>query len=81
MLLSSATVREAITTSALLKLPRSMPMTEKVARVDGILKELVRAESRAGTALHALLGVRSSLEEQTGSHDRLCVKGRLGRAV
>ncbi|KAI7840867.1 hypothetical protein COHA_005397 [Chlorella ohadii] len=40
VLLSSATVREAITTSALLKLPRSMPTAEKVARVDGILKEL-----------------------------------------
>lgn len=34
-------MREAITTSALLKLPRSMSTAEKVARVDGILKELV----------------------------------------
>ncbi|PRW59820.1 ABC ATP-binding isoform 1 [Chlorella sorokiniana] len=40
VLLSSSTVREAITTSALLKLPRSMPAAEKVARVDGILKDL-----------------------------------------
>ncbi len=56
VLLSSATVREAITTSALLKLPRSMPTAEKVARVDGILKELVRMRQcgRAGWECSAL---------------------------
>ena len=36
----SSTVREAITLSALLKLPRAMPAADKAARVDGILAEL-----------------------------------------
>lgn len=40
VLMASATVREAITTAALLKLPRSMPAAEKRARVDSILADL-----------------------------------------
>lgn len=38
--MAAATVREAITTAALLKLPRRMPAAEKRARVDGVLAEL-----------------------------------------
>lgn len=40
VLMASATVREAITTAALLKLPRSMPAAEKRARVDSVLADL-----------------------------------------
>ncbi|MEW5301220.1 MAG: hypothetical protein WDW36_004093 [Sanguina aurantia] len=40
VLLCSATVREAITCSALLKLPTSVPLSEKRARVERLLKEL-----------------------------------------
>ncbi|MEW5313182.1 MAG: hypothetical protein WDW38_004769 [Sanguina aurantia] len=40
VLLCSATVREAITCSALLKLPVSVPLSEKKARVEQLLKEL-----------------------------------------
>ena len=40
MLEPSSTVREAITLSALLKLPQAMPAADKAARVDGILAEL-----------------------------------------
>lgn len=40
VLMAAATVREAITTAALLKLPRRMPAAEKRARVDGVLAEL-----------------------------------------
>lgn len=42
VLLATATVREAITTSALLKLPPSMSKQQKIERVDTVLKELVR---------------------------------------
>lgn len=41
VLLATATVREAITTSALLKLPPSMSKQEKLQRVDNVLRELV----------------------------------------
>lgn len=41
VLLSSSTVREAITLSALLKLPQTMTREEKQARVDETLAELV----------------------------------------
>lgn len=40
VLLSSATVREAVLTSALLKLPSGMLRAEKEERVDSVLKEL-----------------------------------------
>ncbi|PSC69816.1 ATP-binding cassette sub-family G member 2 [Micractinium conductrix] len=40
VLMAAATVREAITTAALLKLPRAMPATEKRARVDGVLADM-----------------------------------------
>lgn len=40
VLLSSATVREAITLSALLKLPGTMSKKDKLARVDQVLEEL-----------------------------------------
>ncbi|KXZ50553.1 hypothetical protein GPECTOR_16g728 [Gonium pectorale] len=40
VLLASATVREVILTSALLKLPRSVSVAEKRARVEATLKEL-----------------------------------------
>lgn len=40
VLLSSATVKEAVTTSALLKLPMSMTKKEKIAQVQKVLKEL-----------------------------------------
>lgn len=43
VLVSSATVRESILTAALLKLPRSMRKQDKLARVDAIIDELVRA--------------------------------------
>jgi len=36
-------VREALVTSALLQLPFSMPMREKLDRVEGIITELVSA--------------------------------------
>jgi hypothetical protein len=42
VLLASSTVRECITVAALLKLPRTLPYNEKIARVDAILRELVR---------------------------------------
>lgn len=38
--MATATVREAITTAALLKLPRTMPAAEKRAHVDGVLADL-----------------------------------------
>lgn len=40
VLLSSATVRESLLTSAFLKLPRSISRKEKIQKVDQILKEL-----------------------------------------
>ncbi|KAL4859144.1 ABC transporter G family member 9 [Chlorella vulgaris] len=40
VLLASSTVRECITVAALLKLPRTLPYNEKIARVDAILREL-----------------------------------------
>lgn len=40
VLLSSSTVREAITLSALLKLPMSMSKAQKLARVEDVLTEL-----------------------------------------
>ncbi|KAL6761569.1 P-loop containing nucleoside triphosphate hydrolase protein [Haematococcus lacustris] len=40
VLLCSATVREAITTSALLKLPYSMPLDVKRAKVEEVIREL-----------------------------------------
>lgn len=40
VLQATATVREAITTAALLKLPRSLSRAEKLTRVDDVLKEL-----------------------------------------
>ena len=49
VLLSSATVRETLMTAALLKLPRGMAYSEKVARVDGIIAELVSCRCRTGT--------------------------------
>lgn len=42
VLLASSTVREALTISALLKLPRTLSHAEKMARVDAIIQELVR---------------------------------------
>lgn len=39
---SSSTVRAALMVGALLTLPRSMPCSQKVERVDAIIKELVR---------------------------------------
>jgi len=47
-----AQVKEAIVTSALLKLPQQMPRHEKMQRVEEILTELVRraAPARAGCA-------------------------------
>jgi hypothetical protein len=41
VLVPSATVREALVTSALLKLPRSMPTRDKLERVDAIMDHLV----------------------------------------
>eukprot|EP00775_Hariotina_reticulata_P014622 gene14622-14758_t len=40
VLVPSATVREALVTSALLKLPRSMPTRDKLERVDAIMNHL-----------------------------------------
>jgi len=51
VLLSSATVRESITTSALLKLPRNLPMKKKLARVNRVLEELGLLECE-----HTLIG-------------------------
>lgn len=42
VLLASSTVREALVTSALLKLPRALSTAEKLARVDDIIQQLVR---------------------------------------
>ena len=58
VLLSSATVREAITTSALLKLPRAMPVSDKLARVDAILKELVRPSEAGAVSCGVLAPMR-----------------------
>ena len=44
ILLPTATVREAIMTSAQLKLAQRMPASEKKRRVDDIIRELVREE-------------------------------------
>lgn len=56
VLLSSSTVREAITLSALLKLPHTMTQEQKLACVDETLAELVRGLLVAGgvcaSALH-----------------------------
>lgn len=42
VLLASSTVREALVTSALLKLPRALSTADKLARVDDIIQQLVR---------------------------------------
>ena len=42
VLLETATVREAVTTSAMLRLPAKMPRAAKLARVEAVLKQLVR---------------------------------------
>ena len=42
-------VREALMTSAQLRLPQSMPLSEKQARVDQIIIELVCAASIIGS--------------------------------
>ncbi|GAB4821715.1 hypothetical protein N2152v2_008761 [Parachlorella kessleri] len=51
VLLASATVRESLAVSALLKLPYSIPKRDKMAKVDGILRELGLEECQ-----HTLVG-------------------------
>ena len=41
VLLASSTVRESLTISALLKLPRTLSYADKMARVDAIVSDLV----------------------------------------
>ena len=48
ILMSTATVREAIMTSAQLRLPQGMSAKEKRRRVDHIIAELVREREREG---------------------------------
>jgi len=58
VLLSSATVRESIATSALLKLPQSMSKQEKLKRVEDIVREL-GLESCANTLIgDEILGIK-----------------------
>jgi hypothetical protein len=48
LLLVLVQVREALVTSALLKLPRRMRTTDKLERVEALLELLVRGEKRRG---------------------------------
>lgn len=60
VLLSSATVRESITTSALLKLPMSLTKEEKLAMVDKVLEELHLVECQntlIGDELQGIKGI------------------------
>lgn len=60
VLLASATVREAITTAALLKLPRSITLAEKMQKVEDILQELELmgcADTLIGDELIGLKGI------------------------
>lgn len=58
VLLSSATVRESITTAALLKLPRRLAMKEKMARVDRVLQELGLVECQNTLIGDEILGIK-----------------------
>lgn len=58
VLLSSATVREAVMTSALLKLPMSITKKEKIAKVDHILNELGLTACRNTLIGDELLGIK-----------------------
>ena len=58
VLLSSATVREAIQTSALLKLPMTMTRKEKEARVDRVLEELGLIDCQHTLIGDELLGMK-----------------------
>ncbi|KAH7619174.1 hypothetical protein Ndes2526B_g06126 [Nannochloris sp. 'desiccata'] len=58
VLQASATVRESILTSALLKLPMSMTRKDKEARVDSVLKELGLTECQHVRIGDELLGMK-----------------------
>ena len=70
-------VKEAVTTSALLKLPQNMPRAEKNARVLAVIQQLVR--------LHALLLFVTSQRTPTKTPTfplsaRYCFKIKFGRS-
>ena len=48
LILSTMTVREAISMSAILRLPETMPLEEKMSRVDDIIR-ILRLEKAANT--------------------------------
>jgi hypothetical protein len=54
----TATVREALSISALLKLPRSMTKAEKLARVDAVLKELELEDCQNTLVGDELIGMK-----------------------
>lgn len=58
VLLAAATVREAITTSAFLKLPMSLSRGEKIARVDDILEQLGLGECQNTLIGDEILGIK-----------------------
>lgn len=58
VLQASATVRECITTSALLKLPMSMTRAEKQARIDTVLSELGLLDCQNVRIGDELLGIK-----------------------
>lgn len=58
VLLAAATVREAITTSALLKLPMSMSHTDKINKVNSILHELGLEECQNTLIGDDLMGIK-----------------------
>lgn len=58
VLLSSATVRESLLTSAFLKLPSTIPKKEKMQRVDQILKELGLLSCQNTLIGDELLGIK-----------------------
>ncbi|KAG2488029.1 hypothetical protein HYH03_013335 [Edaphochlamys debaryana] len=60
MLMPSATVREALTTAALLKLPYSLPQAQKLARVQSVMEELMLvrcADAMIGDAAAGIKGI------------------------
>ena len=61
VLLCSATVREAITTSALLRLPRTMSHAEKKARVEEVIKWAVCVCARARARVRMCACVRACI--------------------
>jgi ABC-type multidrug transport system ATPase subunit len=58
VLLASATVREVVTTCALLKLPRALSRRQKEARVEGVLSELSLLECQDTLIGDELAGIK-----------------------